>query len=85
MSKYILVIFSVVLVTACSNSPELQVEEEIDCWGPQVPFFSQRGSAWSGDPMGSSSRTIGDSGCLITSITMALNYYGLYVTPRDLA
>ncbi|MBU0731303.1 C39 family peptidase [Patescibacteria group bacterium] len=57
--------------------------DEVDCWGPQVPFFSQVDPAWSGNKMGGSSCTIGSSGCLMTCFTMALNYYGFRLNPAD--
>ena len=49
-----------------------------------VPFFSQHKSPWSGDPMGSSSCTIGDCGCAMVDVAMILKHAGADVDPKKL-
>lgn len=55
----------------------------VDCWPVQVPFYSQVDDRWAYDQMGDSDCNIGNCGCLITSVTMAYNYYGIRVTPAQ--
>ncbi|MFA5076754.1 MAG: C39 family peptidase, partial [Patescibacteria group bacterium] len=51
----------------------------------EVPaFFSQLDSRWSGDHLGGSKWTIGDSGCVITSIAMAMTIFGIDTDPKRL-
>ena len=46
-----------------------------------VPIFSQQDPRWKDNPLGNSSLTIGDYGCLMTSMTMVANYYNNNETP----
>lgn len=51
-----------------------------------VPYFNQKDSRWANVTLGSSSRTVGNSGCVTTCIAMAESYlYGYTVTPASLA
>lgn len=51
-----------------------------------VPYFNQKDSRWVNVTLGSSSRTIGNAGCVTTCIAMAESYiYGYSVTPSSLA
>lgn len=48
------------------------------------PYYSQRDPAWGGqhlDPSSSDSDTFAESGCLITSLTNVINWYGVSKTP----
>jgi hypothetical protein len=50
-----------------------------------VPVFGQRWDPWRTDLLGySSTDTIGDYGCALTSVAMVLKYYGAETDPRDL-
>lgn len=46
--------------------------------------MKQSDELWKKDPMGTNGRTIGDAGCLITTIAMVARKYGANVTPRDI-
>ncbi len=51
-----------------------------------VPYFSQKDSRWANVRLGSSSRTVGNAGCVTTCIAMAeSSLYGYSVTPSSLA
>ena len=49
---------------------------------PQV--FSQRDPQWTADLMGTSTVTLGDDGCYVTSFAMLSCYYGKQTTPEVL-
>lgn len=49
-----------------------------------IPPLSQRDPRWANDRMGNSSCTIGRFGCLITSITMALRWFGKDIEVKEL-
>lgn len=48
-------------------------------------YYSQDNSAWSGNNIGNSDSTIGRYGCALTSLAMVLKYYGVNITPADIA
>lgn len=48
-------------------------------------YLSQRDSRWAGMHMGSSSETVLDVGCFITSISMVMRFYGYDFTPAIIA
>jgi len=48
-------------------------------------YFSQRDPAWLNVLIGNSGMTLGAVGCLITSVAIVLRYYGIYMTPPQLA
>lgn len=52
--------------------------------GSQAPFYSQRDSAWSSLPLGKSTVTISDQGCLLSCYAMALTKAGRSFTPATL-
>ncbi|MBU1092277.1 C39 family peptidase, partial [Patescibacteria group bacterium] len=47
-------------------------------------WFSQIDPNWRNDQMGTSGNTIGGAGCTMTCVAMAMNYYGVSTTPREL-
>jgi len=49
-----------------------------------IPPLSQRDSRWAADKMGNSTCTVGGFGCLITSITMALRWFGKDIDVKQL-
>lgn len=49
-----------------------------------IPPLSQRDPRWANDKMGNSTCTVGRFGCLITSITMALRWFGKDVDVKEL-
>lgn len=49
---------------------------------PTTPL-SQRDPRWSKVMLGTTGRTIGSDGCLITALTSKLQYHGLQVMPQD--
>jgi peptidoglycan hydrolase CwlO-like protein len=48
-------------------------------------YLSQRDERWAGTHMGNSSETVLDVGCLITSISMVMRFYGADFTPVNIA
>lgn len=51
-------------------------------WGT---YYNQRDSAWASHGIGSSSESIANVGCLVTSLAMVMTHYGRSVTPIDVA
>lgn len=49
-----------------------------------VPYYSQQDSAWRDKTLGASGVTIGDMGCLMTSLAMVDSYFGLGDNPATL-
>ncbi|HET9849940.1 MAG TPA: C39 family peptidase [Candidatus Dormibacteraeota bacterium] len=50
-----------------------------------IPVMGQQDPAWAGAPLGTSpTDTIGSAGCVITSVTMMLRYYGINTDPGAL-
>ncbi len=49
-----------------------------------VPLFLQGDDAWGGDHLGTSTRTMGQVGCAVTSAAMIMKYYGLNTDPGRL-
>lgn len=49
-----------------------------------VPPFAQADARWRLDRMGESPGTLGAEGCAVTSVAMALAYYGMSVDPQRL-
>lgn len=47
-------------------------------------LYSQRDSRWRGVEVGKSSRTLGQIGCLVTSIAMISTYFKPSLTPLDI-
>ena len=48
-----------------------------------VTYYLQNDPAWSKDKLGGTSATMGGEGCLVASITTALDYYGVKYTPKE--
>lgn len=51
-------------------------------WGK---YYNQRDSLWGNRPLGVSSISVADAGCLVTSMAMIMTYYGKSVNPGDIA
>jgi len=51
-------------------------------WGT---YYNQRDVQWASHGIGSSSESIANVGCLVTSVTMVMTHYGKSVTPVDVA
>lgn len=49
-----------------------------------APLITQNDPSWTSDIMQTAGDTIGNSGCILTSATMLLNYYGQSYTPATL-
>jgi hypothetical protein len=49
-----------------------------------VAAFAQGDPRWSGQCLGSTSDTLEDEGCTLTSVVMVLNYYGIKTDPGHL-
>jgi hypothetical protein len=48
-----------------------------------LPIFSQRDDRWKNDKHGTSSSTLGQTGCLVTALAMIFKYFGLKdTTPK---
>ncbi len=50
----------------------------------KVEWFGQRENPWGEQTIGTGKGTLADYGCLLTSISMVLNYYGSSLTPESL-
>jgi hypothetical protein len=48
-----------------------------------IPPFSQRDPKWANLSLGTTGRTVGSDGCLLTALTSKLNYHGIICTPAD--
>lgn len=53
--------------------------------GSEGWYLSQRDSRWAGYSIGRSSDNIFEVGCLVTSVAMIYNYYGVSATPASIA
>lgn len=51
-------------------------------WGK---YYNQRDAQWGNKPLGASSISVSDAGCLITSMSMIMTHYGKSVSPGDIA
>lgn len=51
-------------------------------WGT---YYNQRDSQWANHGIGSSSESIANVGCLVTSIAMVMSHYGKGASPADVA
>ncbi len=49
-----------------------------------IPALGQRDQRWAGNQLGTSNTTIGSHGCVITSVTMMLRYFGIDTDPAKL-
>ena len=50
-----------------------------------MKILSQRDPKWSADKLGSSSLTLGRFGCTTTSVSMLTDYFGEWMTPKQMA
>ena len=51
----------------------------------KVPkFYNQRDKTWANDKLGKTSETVGKIGCLISSVSMNLSYYGIDMNPKEI-
>lgn len=48
-------------------------------------YFNQRDSQWANHGIGSSSESIANVGCLVSSVAMVMSHYGKNVSPADVA
>ena len=48
-----------------------------------VNYYLQNDPEWSGDKLGFSNSSMGSAGCLVASITTALNYFGIDYDPGE--
>ncbi|HZD59252.1 MAG TPA: C39 family peptidase [Anaerolineae bacterium] len=49
-----------------------------------VPFFLQNDDRWAEEEIGDSGCRMGSEGCVITSVAMLINYYGIDTDPKRL-
>lgn len=47
-------------------------------------FYAQRDKRWANDSLGKTTETMGEVGCLVSSVAMNFSYYGIDVTPKSL-
>jgi len=52
---------------------------------PDGWYYNQRDSRWGNDMIGSSSESVWEVGCLLTSVAMVMKKHGNNVTPADIA
>lgn len=69
-------------VTGAGGASILNNQTVCDGWGC---YYNQRDSQWAGYTLGSSSYTVAESGCLITSVAMIASHYKKDIKPSDLA
>lgn len=50
---------------------------------PSFPLYKQTDPKWASEPLGRGPHTIGQWGCLLCSVAMAINGYGLRVDGKD--
>jgi len=48
-------------------------------------YYNQRDSQWANHGIGSSSESVAQVGCLVTSVAMVMTHYGKSVNPADVA
>ena len=48
-----------------------------------VTYYLQNDPQWSADKLGNSNSTMGGAGCLVASITTAMDYYGVKYSPQE--
>ena len=48
-----------------------------------ITYYLQNDPQWSTDKLGDSSSTMGGAGCLVASITTAMDYYGVKYIPQE--
>jgi hypothetical protein len=48
-----------------------------------VVYYLQNDPAWSSDKLGNTSSSMGGAGCLVTSISTAMDYYGVKYSPQE--
>lgn len=64
----------------CPGSSSCRMTSDYSC--SRWPLFKQCGESWSGDTMGSNGDTICQVGCLMSSISMALNAHNVSIAGR---
>jgi hypothetical protein len=69
-------------VTDLGGATVLSNQTFCNDWGC---YYNQRDSQWSNHAIGSSSQSIANVGCLVTSVAMVLTHYGKSATPADVA
>ncbi len=69
-------------VSSLGGASVLQNQTYHSDWGY---YYNQRDSQWANHAIGSSSESLANVGCLVTSIAMVLSHYGFNVTPSDVA
>lgn len=69
-------------VTGAGGASVLQNQTVCDDWGC---YYNQRDAQWAGYTLGSSSYSVAESGCLITSVAMVATHYKKDIKPGDLA
>lgn len=66
--------------TTSSGGSILPPQASPDGW-----YYNQRDSRWGNDQIGSSSESVWEVGCLLTSVAMVMKKHGNSVTPADVA
>jgi hypothetical protein len=51
---------------------------------PILPIYLQDDPRWKDDKMGNSEQTLGEAGCFVSGISMALAHYGIDLNPKQL-
>ena len=64
-----------------STGVSLKPTKAIESFG--VTYYLQNDPKWSADKLGDSTETMGGAGCLVTSITTAMDYHGIKYTPQE--
>lgn len=52
---------------------------------PNMQYLSQRDIRWKDERLGASVLTVGKYGCTTTGISMLTDYFGCFVSPKDIA
>jgi len=51
---------------------------------PMLPIYLQNDPRWKDDTMGHSEQTLGEAGCFVSSVSMALAHYRIDLNPKQL-
>lgn len=69
-------------VTGLGGASILQNQTYCDSWGC---YYNQRDAQWGNNPLGSSTLSVAEYGCLVSSSAMIATHYGKTLNPGDIA
>ena len=93
MKRFLFIIGSALLISACGSAPTVDSPTAISPNNNVVGggialrdsvIYSQKDARWASDRLGNTSDTMGGEGCLVTATSMALTNLGFQTNPKDL-